>query len=45
MGSAVKVKVGEMEDKKRQGRIRRTMKDVMVCLQAVVVNKKLLVQF
>ena len=45
LGSNVKAKVGEMERNTREGRIRRKRKEVTGCVQVVVDNKKLLVQF
>ena len=45
MGSLVKSKVGKIEENTREGRSRRIRKDVVGCVQAVVGNKKFLVQF
>ena len=47
MGSVMKAKARDMEEKTREGRIRRTRKEVVGCVQAVVGigNKKLLFQF
>ena len=44
MGSVLTSKVGGMEDKTRDGGIRRTGKEVVVCIQDMVGNKKFLVQ-
>ena len=35
----VKAKVGEMEDNKREGRIRRMRKEVVGCVKAVIKKK------
>ena len=45
VGSAMKAKVGDPEDKKMEGRTRRTMKEVVGCVQDVVGNNKFVVQF
>ena len=45
LGSIVKAKVRELENITRELRIRRTSKEVMRCVQAVVGKKKFLVQF
>ena len=45
VGSVVKTKVGEMEEKIRLGITRRAIKEVVGCVQAVADKKKLLVQF
>ena len=45
MGSDVTVKVRDMEEKNRQGRSRRTRKEVVGCVQDVVGKKKFLFQF
>ena len=45
MGSVVTSKVGYMEEKNREGRIRRMRKEVVGCSQAVMGKKKFLVQF
>ena len=45
VGSVVQAKVGEMDDKKREGRTRMTRKEVVVCVQSVVGKKKFLVLF
>ena len=45
VGSAVKAKVGEMEENTREVRIRRIRKYVVGCVQNVVGIKILLVQF
>ena len=45
VGSIVKAKVGELEKNRRERRIRSTRKDVVVCVQSVVVKKKFLIQF
>ena len=45
VGSIVKAKVGELEKITRQGRIRRTRKEVLRCVQSVVGKKKFIVQF
>ena len=37
--------VGDIEEKYREGRIRRTRKDVLGCVKDVVVDKNVLVQF
>ena len=42
VGSVVKAKVGEMGDNIREGRSRSISKDVVVCAQAVLSNKKIL---
>ena len=39
MGSVVKAKVGEMEENKREVRIRIIRKEMVVCVQAVVGKK------
>ena len=44
-GSVVKAKVGELEKITREGRSRRTRKDVVGCVKSVMREKKLLVQF
>ena len=44
-GYVVKAKVGEMEDKKSEGRIRMTRKEVLVCAQAVVGKNNLPFKF
>ena len=44
VGSVVKAKVGEMEENIGEGRIKRTRKELMGCVQAVVGKKKLVVQ-
>ena len=38
VGSVVMTKVGEMEENTREGRIRRMRKELMGCVQAVVVS-------
>ena len=43
VGSVVKAKVGYMEDNTREGRIRSMRKEVVVCVQAVVEKKILLI--
>ena len=43
--SLVNAKVGNTEEKTREGRSRRMRKEMVVCLQAVVGKKKFLVQF
>ena len=43
-GSVVKAKVGDVEDNKRGGRSRRVSKEVVVCVQNVMGEKRLLVQ-
>ena len=45
VGYVVKEKVGDIEKKTRKGRIRRTRKEVVGRVHAVVGNKRLLVQF
>ena len=45
VGYIVKAKVGELENITREERIRRTRKEVVVCVQDVAGNKKFLVQF
>ena len=45
MGSVVNAKVGELEKITREGRIRRTRKEVVGYIQAVMGKKKFLVQF
>ena len=45
VGSVVKAKVGDMEEEKGDGRSRRMRKEVVGCVQAVVCNKRCLVQF
>ena len=44
-GSVVKENFGELEKITREGRSRRMMKEVVVCVQTVVGKKKFLVQF
>ena len=41
----MKAKIGEMEDNTREGKSRRMRKLVVVCVQAMVGEKKFLVQF
>ena len=41
----VTAKVGYMEDKKKEGRIRRMRKEMMRCAQAVVGKKKFFIKF
>ena len=43
VGSIVKAKVGELEKITREGKTRRTRKDVVVCVQRLVGKNKLLV--
>ena len=45
VGSAVTAKVGEMEEMTREERSRRTRKELVGCVQAVVGKNKCLVQF
>ena len=45
VGSVVKAKVGELENITREGRSRRIRKDAVGCVQIVVGNKNILVQF
>ena len=45
VGSVVKAKVGELENIKREGRIRMMRKEVVVCVQDVARKKNFLVQF
>ena len=45
VGSAVKVKVGELEKITREGRRRRIRKEVVGCFHSVVGKKKLIVLF
>ena len=45
VGSVVKAEVGEMEDNTKEVRIMRTSNEVVGCVQDVVNNRKLLVQF
>ena len=45
VGSDVKAKVRELENIKREGRIRRMRKDLVGCVHSVVGKKKFLVQF
>ena len=45
VGSVVTAKVGEMENNKREGRIRRTRNEVVGCVKAVVGNKNYQIQF
>ena len=45
LGSVVKAKVGEFEKTTKEGRIRRTRKYVMGCIQSVVGKKNFLIQF
>ena len=45
VGSIMKAKIGEMEDNTREGKSRRMRKLVVVCVQAMVGEKKFLVQF
>ena len=45
MGAVVKAKVGEMEENTREGRSRRTRKEVVGCVQDVVGKKNFLGQF
>ena len=45
VGSVVKAKVGELENIKREGRIREIRKDVVICVQSVVGKKNFPVQF
>ena len=45
VGTLVKEKVGEMNEKKRGVIIRRMMKEVVGCFQDVTVKKKFLAQF
>ena len=42
VGSVVKAKVGDMGDNIREGRISGISKDVVVCAQAMLSNKKIL---
>ena len=44
VGSVVKSKVGELENTTRKGRIRRTKKEVVGCVQSVVGKKKFLLK-
>ena len=43
VGSALKSKVGDIEENTREGRIRSMRKEVVVCVQAVVEKKILLI--
>ena len=43
VGSVVKAKAGEMEEKKREGRSRRMRKLVMGCVHAVVGKKRFVI--
>ena len=43
-GSVVKAKDGEIEENAREVRIRRTRKEVVGCVQAMVGKKKFLIQ-
>ena len=43
--SAVKAKVGNMEENTREGRSRRISKEVVVCVHTVARKKKFLIQF
>ena len=45
VGSVVKSKVGELENIKREERIRRMSKEVVGCVHSVVGKKKFLIQF
>ena len=45
VGSVVKAKVGEQENITREGRSRRMRKDVVGCVQRVVVKNKFLFLF
>ena len=45
VGSVVKANVGELEEITREGRTRRTRKEVAGCVQVIVGKKKLLAQF
>ena len=45
VGYVVKEKVGEIEEDTRKGRIRRTIKEVVGCVQDMVGKKRFLVQF
>ena len=45
VGSVVKAKVGELENFTSEGRIRRTRKEAMGCVQCVVGKNKFLVLF
>ena len=45
VGSIVKAKVGELEKTTSEGRSRRIIKELMVCVHSVVGKKKLLIQF
>ena len=45
VGSVVKAKVGEMVENRREGRSRRTRKEVVGCVHAVVGKKTFLVKF
>ena len=45
MGSVVKAKVGELENITRDGRSRRTRKELVGCVHSLVGKKKFLVQF
>ena len=45
VGSVVKAKVEELEKTTREGRIRRTRKEVVVCVHSVVGKKNLIVLF
>ena len=45
MGSVVKAKVGEIEENTREGRSRRTRKEVVGCVQDVSGKKNFLIQF
>ena len=44
LGSVVKAKVEELENITREGRTSRIRREVVICIQAVVGKKKLLVQ-
>ena len=45
VGTLVTAKVREMEEKTRDGRSRRTRKEAVGCVEAMVGNKKFLVRF
>ena len=45
VGSIVKAKVRNMEEKTREGRSRRTRKEATCCIHAMVGKKKFVVQF
>ena len=45
VGSVVKVKVREMEENTREGKIMRTKKEVVGCVQDMLGKKKFVVKF